>query len=151
MRRAGLIFFFGLFYGTVALMAQSNVLLDELLAEERTSFGKASYLVLLSAGLIQEDATLEQSLTVLKGQDWGLEKKEVYDPVTLGEYSHLIMKALNISGGLMYGLFPGPRYASRELFYLGIAKGKRNPYRYISGEEAVRMLGRALDWKEERQ
>ena len=150
MRKIGLLVLFGLICGAAALIAQSNDLLDELLAEEKTSFGKASYFVLLSVGLIQEDATVEQSLTVLERQDWSLKRKGKNEPITLGEYSYLLMKTLAIPGGLMYGIFPGPRYAFRELFYLGIGSGKSNPYRHISGVEAVRMLGRALDWKEEK-
>jgi hypothetical protein len=150
MRKIGLLVVFGLFCGAAILLAQSNDLLDELLSEEKASFGKANYLVLLAAGLIEEDMTVEQSLNFLERQNWGLKRRGENEPITLGEYSYLVMKSLDIPGGLMYRIFPGPRYASRELVYLGIGIEKRDPYGYLSGEEVVGMLGRALDWKEER-
>ena len=61
------------------------------------------------------------------------------------------MKAFEIPGGLLYALFPGPRYACNELAYLGFIKGNNSPYRTLSGEEMLRMMGYALGWKEARQ
>jgi hypothetical protein len=72
------------------------------------------------------------------------------DPVTLGEISFLIMKTLGLPGGLMYMIFPGPRYAARELAYLGFIPGNTHPSRAISGQEVMHILGQALEKKGER-
>jgi hypothetical protein len=127
--------------------AQSNSAIDELLAERQASFGRAAYMVLAARELLPEDATPEQAVQALAGLGWKLRVRAAAEPLTLGEYCRLVMIALQIKGGLMYRLLPGPRYAARELAYLGFIKGDRSPYRSLSGEEALRILQAALEWK----
>jgi hypothetical protein len=55
------------------LAAQSNDIIDALLAEEQTSYGKAAYLALAASGLITEEQSPEQALEVLKEQGWKLD------------------------------------------------------------------------------
>jgi hypothetical protein len=57
------------------------------------------------------------------------------------------MKAFDEKGGLMYRLFPGPRYAVRELAYLGLVHGKAHSGRFPSGQEVVQILSSYLDRK----
>ncbi len=142
--------FFILISAVMILSAQSNLIIDDLLGEEKATFGKTAYLALAAAGIIPEEATLEDAIYVLEKQEWRIDLKEPEDPITLGEFSFLLMKAFNIQGGLMYSIIPGPRYACRELAYLKIIPGNTSPYRAPSGEEVVRILGRLLEWKEER-
>ena len=134
---------------TAKLGAQSNLLIDELLEEERVSFGKTAYLVLGAARLVLEETSVDEALDFLSRTDWKVEVKKQDAPIRLGEYAFLLMKAFDIKGGLMYGLFPGPRYACRELAYMGFIKSNALAYRTLSGEEALRILGRVLDWKGE--
>jgi hypothetical protein len=58
------------------------------------------------------------------------------------------MQAFEIKGGVMYRIFPGPRYAGRELSYLGLIRGNGSPTRTFDGDEAIGILGRLLEWKE---
>jgi hypothetical protein len=139
---------------TVALLAcaahvraQSNELLDALLEEQTTSFGQASYLILTAAGRISEEATPAEAALAVTAQGWEVPQKSADDPLTLGEYSFLLMQAFEIRGGVMYRIFPGPRYAGRELVYLRLIKGNTSPYRLFKGEEALGILGRLLAWK----
>lgn len=134
---------------TATLGAQSNLFVDELLEEERVSFGKTVYLVLGAARLVLEETSINEALDFLSGTYWKVKVKKQDAPIRLGEYAFLLMKAFDIKGGLMYSLFPGPRYACRELAYLGIIRSKALAYRTLSGEEALRILGRVLDWKGE--
>lgn len=134
---------------SVSLMAQSNEVMDDFLEEEKASFGRTAYFTLLAVNLIAEDASVDQALSVLDQQGWGVKVKKGDDTITMGEFSFLIMKALEIPGGLMYKLAPGSRYASRELVYLGIVPGRNRPSRTPSGDEVLSILGRALEWKEE--
>ncbi len=150
MYRALLFLFFILIAGNMTLAGQSNVLIDNLLVEEKATFGKTAYLALAAAGIIPEEATLEDAIYVLEKQEWGIDLKEPDNPITLGEFSFLLMKAFNIQGGLMYSIIPGARYACRELAYLKVIPGNTSTYRTPSGEEVVRILGRLLEWKEER-
>jgi hypothetical protein len=69
-------------------------------------------------------------------------------PITLGEYAFVLMKAFDIRGGIFYSIFPGPRYACRELAFLGLLDGKASPNRRLAGDEAVRVLGKVLEYRE---
>lgn len=58
------------------------------------------------------------------------------------------MKAFSIPGGVMYHVLPSPRYALRELEFMGFIDKGTNPSKKISGDGVVRILGYVLDWKE---
>lgn len=47
----------------------------------------------------------------------------------------------------MYRLLPGPRYAVRELKYMGFVDDT-DASKPVSGEEVIRILGYVLEWKE---
>ena len=128
---------------------QSNEMLDALFEESATTLGQAAYLVLTASGLLPEEATPAEAAAALAGQGWTVPERSAREPLTLGEYSHLLMQAFQIEGGLMYRIFPGPRYAGRELAYLRLIRGDTSPYRSFSGEEAIAIIGRLLEWKEE--
>jgi outer membrane protein OmpA-like peptidoglycan-associated protein len=64
----------------------------------------------------------------------------------LGELSFLLMEAFNIPGSFLYALFPGPRYAFRELDYLRLIPGRQDPAREVSGETLLHILGLVLEY-----
>jgi len=128
-------------------VAQSNQFIDRLLEQPQATFGASAYLVLAASGLVPAEATEQQALTALNEKGWKLKARGADEPIRLGEYCYLIMKAFELKGGLMYRLFPGPRYAVRELAYLGLVHGKAHGGRYPSGQEAVQVLSSFLDRK----
>lgn len=128
--------------------AQSNAVIDELLEKETADWGNTAYLVLSAAELIDENTEISKVLSILEKQQWNLKLHKEKQSITLGEYSYLLMKAFNVPGGLMYMLIPGPRYAARELSYLNFIDDDSSPYRTLSGEEVLRIMGRLLEWKE---
>ncbi len=129
--------------------SQSNTVIDEMLDKEKAGFGRTSYMVFTAAGILRDNSTLEESLRYLGKLKWDMKNKEPGEYITLGEYSYMLMKSFNIDGGIMYQMFPGPRYAARELFYLKLIDENGDPNRYVSGEEVIRILGRLMEWKEE--
>ncbi len=137
-------------FALTVLPAQSNELVDELLDQEKTTYGLASYMIISAIGELPEDATVQDTLESLQGQQWGLSVGDASEPIQLGEYSYLIMRALEIEGGIMYKLFPGGRYAARELKYLDLIPTEAVPRSSLSGSEALLILRRAIDWKEGR-
>ena len=137
-----------LLMGSVTLAAQSNLVLDELLEEDQASFGNAVYITLTASGLAPDEISPEEAVEVLEQQNWGVTLKRVDEPITLGEISFLFMRAFEMKGGIMYRLFPGPRYASRELAYWGFIVDDSSASRIPSGEEALGILGNVLEWKE---
>lgn len=132
------------------LCAQSNETLDSFLEQEQAVFGYSAYMVLTAADELPEEASPEEAAAAVNRMGWKDSLSASDDRINLGEYSSLLMKAFDIRGGLMYTLFPGPRYAARELKYLQCIPGKSAPGRSISGPDAVQILGRVLEWKEER-
>jgi hypothetical protein len=138
-----------LFVGSVALFAQSNEFIDQVLTKKQLDAGSAAYLVLAASALVDPSVSPDQALETLGQRGWNVKLSSPTTPVTLGQYSYLLMRAFNISGGLLYRAFPGPRYAERELVYRGFITDKANPYRTLSGEEALRILNAVLASKEE--
>jgi hypothetical protein len=133
--------------GVLSATAQSNQLLDRLLEEPRASFGAAACLVLAASGALDPEAGEQQALAALRDKGWKLRAAEAGEPIRLGEFCFLLMKAFDEKGGLMYRLFPGPRYAVRELAYRGLVRGKAHGGRFPSGQEVVQLLSSYLDQK----
>jgi hypothetical protein len=127
--------------------AQSNLLIDRLLEQPQASFGAAAYLVLAASGALDPDATEQQALESLSEKGWKLRSAQAEEPIRLGEFCFLLMKAFEEKGGLMYRLIPGPRYAVRELAYQGLVRGKVHSRRLPSGQEVVQILSGFLDRK----
>lgn len=67
------------------------------------------------------------------------------DPVTLGQLSFMMMKAFNIKGGMMYAIFPGPRYAFRTMTGRSLIQGAADPAMTVSGERFLQILGNVLN------
>ena len=147
MRKSGA-FLILLFSMALPLAAQSNQLLDQLLDQPEAHFGDVVYMTLTAAKLLPDTATPEEALQTLRRQDWKIQILPGEAPIPLGDYSFLLMKAFKLTGGVLYSLFPGPRYACRELSYLKIITANARPNRSVSGEEAVRILGNVMARKE---
>jgi hypothetical protein len=135
----------------VPIQAQSNSLIDELLKEEKATFGKVAYLCLVAAKLIPDGAGVNDALAYLEKAKLGITIKKADEPILLGELAYIIMKVFKMSGGVMYSLIPGPHYACRELAYLGLITGRTSPYRNISGERALQIVSNVVNWMEEQQ
>jgi len=150
MKRSCFLLLVFLFSGVLAGFAQSNKLIDGVLGQKEADYSTTIYLVLSAAGIVPESATVEDAVKVLGEKNWGIAQPDPSATISLGQYSYLLMKAFDIEGGLMYRLLPGPRYAPREVAYLGFVTDRPTPYRSVSGEEVLRILGMVLSWKEER-
>ncbi len=123
---------------------QSNDVIDAILGEDVAVAQSAAYLAMTSAGLVADDATPADALRAAREQGWIGDRGD-RDPVTFGEYAHLMMRAHGVSGGLMYLIFPGPRYAAREFVYRGWSPERRSPGDSMSGELMVRVTGNMLE------
>jgi hypothetical protein len=138
-------------FALTVLPAQSNELVDRLIEQEKTTYGVASYMIMSSIDELPEDATVQDALESVTAQDWAVSvPSEASEPIRLGEYSYLIMRALEIEGGIMYRLFPGGRYAARELKHLEVIPTESAARRTLTGSEALLILRRAIEWKEGR-
>lgn len=129
--------------------AQSNAVLDEILARPSLRFQDLAYLALTSAGeevTSPADAPAALAVKFKEYAKWPADAE-----VRLGDFCHVMMQVHKLPYGLWYSLFPGPRYALREFVFLGLAKNPVWPSRKLGGEEALRLLGTILEWKETHQ
>ena len=133
--------------------AQSNEVIDQVLEQQELIYKNGAYFILSAAGMVPETVQPEEAFAALleKKEEWKLKDVLPQKQMRLGEFSYILMRALDIRGGLLYRIFPGPRYAARELAYTGIIKGSSDPYREITGGEALQILGDTLAWKGEAQ
>lgn len=131
--------------GILPVGTQSNLVLDDILGRETLRAADGAYLVLAAAGRIDDQATPEEAFRFLADTGWTLAADEAGASIRLGDYACLLMQAFDMRGGIMYRLVPGPRYAARELFFLHLIPEDGSPYRSLSGQEAVYLLGRVLE------
>lgn len=142
-----ILFIFGLSLSVVP--AQSNRVIDQLLEQEKASFASALYMVQTAAGELEEELSPQTAAEGFDFRGWNLPPISANTPITLGQYSQLLMHAFEIPGGLMYKIFPGPRYAARETHYRDFVRGSALPGRSLSGSEVLFILREVLEWKEE--
>ena len=148
-RRFLLVVLGAFFLAAYRLGAQSAEFLDDLMFAEEATFGQASILVLMANGIDEAGEDQDLATQMVVRADWIAGPKEPGMPVTLGDYSLMIMSAFQIPGGLGYRLFHSPRYAARELDYLGLVQGYASPRRILSGQDLLQILGSVMAWLEE--
>ena len=152
MKKLTFAFFLAAFFALLCLplSAQSDLVIDHLLEEENAGFGNTVYLVFTAAEEISADASLQEAVKHLADKHWKMQLRDTDDPIRVGEFSLIVLKAFSLKGGLFFRIFPRPRYAAREFAYLELIPYDRNPYGYISGEEVLRIIGKVLELKGER-
>jgi hypothetical protein len=126
----------------VPVFGQTAEKLDAVLASERVSFGRAAGIILPAAGLLPPDAT--DGAAFAAAGEWLPRRADSNAPIRLGELSRLAMGAFGLSGGVLYRLFPGPRYAYRAMAWRRLLPPDADPGQTVSGEELLYITGRLL-------
>jgi hypothetical protein len=140
--RTALCFFFII---PAFLPAQTAERLDALLDSAGVTYAEAAMMVLPAAGLAGEDVSPETAFAEARARALLPKAAEPGKAVRLGDLAFLIMRAFDMKGGLFYTLFPGPRYACRELVHHKLIQGRTDPALTVSGERLLRILGRVMD------
>jgi hypothetical protein len=123
--------------------------MDELLDSREITWAQACRFVLPAAGALEENTGTGAAFAAALERGW-LPKRAAPDrPVRLGELSFLILQSFSLKKSLLCTLFPGPRYAYRQLDYLGLIPGLRDPALPVSGERLLLILGRVLSYRGE--
>jgi hypothetical protein len=131
----------------VPCFAQSNAQVDELLSEQQARSDSAAYMVLVAGGQIGEDAAPADAYAMLQDKKWIPAGLEASAPIRIDDYCALVMRCLGLKGGLLYSLFPGPRYAYKEFVAKGFVNPSGGPKRTLPGDEAMQILRQAMDLK----
>lgn len=128
-----------------SVVAQSSEFVDQLLADKQTTYGQVSYLVLVASENLSEDSDVTRAFEQLDALGWAPAGASADSQVTMASYASILMRAFGLKGGIMYTLFPGPRYAYREMAARQVIQGKSDPGMSVDGSSAIRMLGRVFD------
>ncbi|MFP3043749.1 hypothetical protein LQZ19_18210 [Treponema primitia] len=123
--------------------AQTATLMDSALESQKLSAAQAAYFVLTAAELIPADVGIEAAFAQARANKW-LSAKTADSPIKIGELSYLIMRAFKLKGSLLYQLFPGPRYAFRELVYRRFIPPPGDPTREVTGPQFFQIVGNVL-------
>jgi len=133
---------------TLLSYGQSNEMIDKLLDSSEATFAESALLILQSAEIIDLYGTPDDAIKYLTENSWFRRLKEPDDLITLGDVSLLLMRAFEIKGGLSWNIYHSPRYAARELQFIGaFYKQDNSPYRKISGEEIINLIGWIMDFQ----
>jgi len=130
---------------SASIAAQSNEMIDEILAEDTATVGSAAYVALAAGGLIDDDTSPGRAAAVAREAGWLPEDIDATSPASFGQIAYLLMQSAEINGGLMYRLVPGPRYAAREFVYRGWSPERKAPGEHVSGQFLVRVAGNFLE------
>ncbi|MDR1419482.1 MAG: hypothetical protein LBI86_03830 [Treponema sp.] len=131
---------FFLILSAVPLRAQTAAELERLLETREITSAEAAWFTFASTEEVRPpDPALAFALAVKRGL---FPKGAAPDKaVTMSGLSLLMMKTFRIEGGLMYRIFPCPRYAFREMTRLGFIESHAYPNRKVSGEQFLYILG----------
>ncbi|MDR1287220.1 MAG: hypothetical protein LBK08_06395 [Treponema sp.] len=128
-------------FPAASLSAQTAAKLERLLDTREITCAGAAYFTL---GAVMDDLDPPAAFALALKQGWLPGGAGPGASVTLRDLSLLMMKAFNLEGGLMYRIFPGPRYAYREMTRQGFIQGRAYPFLTVSGERFLHILGNVL-------
>jgi hypothetical protein len=128
----------------VTAFPQTAEKLDAVLETRQVSYAQAAAIILPAAGLLPPEAGPEEAFA--QAREWLPRRAELNGPISMGELSHLVMRSFGLSGGFMYAIFPGPRYAYRALAWRRFLPPRADPGRTLSGEELLYITGRVLSY-----
>lgn len=128
--------------GALSLQAQSNKIIDTILAQPKAAYAETAYMALVGGGWLAESASPAEALALAQSKGWVAKNKGPEAPIDLGTFSALAMRGLRLRGGIAWAIFHSKRYAYRELVALGVVNASGGEKRVPSGEEVIRMIGK---------
>jgi hypothetical protein len=133
----------GLLFSAVLAWGQTAAEMERLLDADHITHTQAAWFTLASA---EKDPPPNPvaAFALAMERGWFPANAEPGGPVKLRDLSLLLMKAFDLEGGLMYRLFPGTRYAYREMTRRGFVEGRAYPGFTVSGERFLQILGNVL-------
>ena len=129
---------------SAAASGQAAEKVDKILETEKATFGQAAYLIQTALDDSSDGLDFETAFDRFKSENQNVIRDSVTpdDVIPVKTYAFLLMKAFNVKGGMMYRIYPCPRYAYRDLRYLAIIQGKNNPDAPMTGAAMLQILSR---------
>ena len=130
------------------LSAQSNETIDTFLDQDKADKATSIWLVLFADGQLSEDAQPADALELFSDPRSRVSTHNPEESITFGEFAYIAMETLDLPGGMMYAMFPSPRYAAREFLHRGWIPGKPKTHSELTPWEVTTSLSEILAWKE---
>ena len=124
-------------------------LFDDLRAAESVSYRQAALAALAAAGradLGSMSSADTQTLDSLVLDNIPLRSVDLEQSISTAQFAFLVMEAFPIPEGVMYRLFPSPRYALRDLRFYDILPNELEARDHLDGETALSLLSRTRAW-----
>jgi len=127
-----------------AAFGQAAEKVDKILETEKATFGQAAYLIQTALNDGSDGLDFETAFDRFKSENKNLIRDSISaeDVIPVKTYAFLLMKAFDIKGGMMYRIYPCPRYAYRDLHYLAVIQDKNNPDALMTGAAMLQILSR---------
>jgi len=129
----------------IPTFAQTSEVMDGIIATPAISVSQASYLVFVASGKLAEDATQDKAYELFLNLGWMKNPGDSSRALKSSEYAYLLARSFGLQAGIFETLFPGPRYAYRDLVSQGIFSAQGDPDEPLTGVEAVRILSTVMD------
>jgi outer membrane protein OmpA-like peptidoglycan-associated protein len=121
--------------------------MERLMDSREITWEQACRFVLPAAGALDENAGAGAAFAAARERGWLPRGAAEEGAVKLGDLSFLVLQSFSLKKSFLAALFPGPRYAYRQLDYLGLIPGVRDPSLKVSGERLLQILGRVLSYR----
>ena len=127
-----------------AAFGQAAEQVDKILETEKATFGQAAYLIQTALNDGSDGLDFETAFDRFKSENKNLIRDSISaeDVIPVKTYAFLLMKAFDIKGGMMYRIYPCPRYAYRDLHYLAVIQDQNNPDALMTGAAMLQILSR---------
>lgn len=128
----------------VTSFGQSAQKVDDILETTKTTFGQAAYVILTALHDDTDEMDFDTAFDRFKNENQNVIRDSITakDIIPIKTYAFLLMRAFNIKGGMLYRIYPCPRYAYRDLRYLTVIQGNNNPDASMTGAAMLQILSR---------
>ena len=127
------------------LSAQTARELETVLEAPAVTCVQAAYFVYASREGSTRSSRPETAFEQAMTRGWLPQGTTQAESITLGKLSLLLVKAFDIKGGMMYAIFPGPRYAFKTMVSRSFIQGTADPSMTVNGERFLLILGNVLE------
>ena len=134
-------------FSVSSISAQDSGRLGEIGDSGGATYGQVAYMTAVHTGLVRSSASYSEAVAALERNGMSLSGKDADSDVDLADLSYLCAKAAGIKGGLMYRLFPCPRYAFFELKSLGILPSSTDPNMKVDGSDVIALLNGCANYR----
>lgn len=133
--------FFGVLFLCGLAYAQSADFVTELLQTEKATFGQICYFTAVHRGLVDESASIEEALIVLKNREEVSENVAAEVAADYADAAYLFSKIWNVKGHLLFKLTKGHRrYAFKKFQKDRIVPVHTDPQAFPSGVDILNLF-----------